>query len=170
MHIATKTGDKGKTSLLYGGRVDKDNCRIEACGIIDELTSFLGLGRSLVKGRAQKRLIRSAQERLFLMSSELACPKSSVRKLKRRIAQGDITELERNIDKLEAAGRKRRGGFVTPGKNRLSATLHIARTVSRRAERRVMTLKKKRLLSNRFIIIYLNRLSDLLYLLARSHE
>lgn len=169
MKISTKIGDDGKTSLLCGGRVRKDDLRIEACGALDELSSFLGLSKCLSKDRMSKRIINNAQQALFVIGSEIAAGKSDY-KLKKRIEQGDIRSLELSIERLEKKGRVKSSSFVLPGRNSLSATLDVARSITRRAERRAVTLKRKGIVKNICMIIYLNRLSDLLYLLARSCE
>lgn len=169
MKISTKTGDNGSTSLLYGGRIRKDSLRVEACGTLDELCSFLGLCKSLLKNRQEKSLIEKLQTDLFVICSEIATKTSFLHKLKRRLGKKDINYLESIIEKLEKRC-KLRCCFLLAGENTLSATLDIARTIARRAERRTVTLKKKEMVKNISILAYLNRLSDLLYLLARSHE
>ena len=170
MRISTKTGDGGLTSLLYGGRVKKASLRIEACGALDELNSFLGLNKSLLNNRQAKRLIDKIQRDLFIIGSEIATSASSVHKLHRRIKKEDIKTLELFIEKLEKKDKVKKFSFVLPGRNTISAQLDIARTVARRAERRTATLKNKGMLKNKYILMYLNRLSDLLFLLARSCE
>jgi cob(I)alamin adenosyltransferase len=169
MSIVTKRGDSGLTSLLCGSRVRKDDLRIEACGALDELNSFLGLSKSLSRYRAAKKIIDTAQRDLFVIGSEIASGKFSYR-LKKRIGQENIEALESTIERLEKDYKTKRLSFIIPGENSLSAIFDIARTVARRAERRTVTLKNKGMIKNKHIIIYLNRLSDLLYLLARSYE
>ena len=168
MKISTKTGDRGKTSILYGGRVKKSCLRIEVCGILDELNSFLGLSKSLSKDIATKRSINTIQRDIFTITSEAACAKSSAHKLKKKIGEKNIKALESSIEKLEKKNRSGRSSLSIPGKNTLSATLDVSRTVARRAERRIVAMKDKGMLKNNDILIYLNRLSDLLYLLARK--
>ncbi len=167
MPITTKTGDSGITSLLYGARVRKDNLRIEICGILDELNSFLGLGKSLLKNRALRKLIEGVQRKLFMIGSEIAAG-TSPHKLQKRIGQKDIKSLESVIAKLEKKRRLKKFLFVIPGGNTISATLDIARAIARRAERRIVTLRHRGTIKNHFILVYLNRLSDLLYLVARD--
>ena len=169
MKISTKTGDSGLTSLLYGGRVKKDNLRIEVCGALDELCSFLGLCKSLLKNKEAKKIIEKVQTDLFVIVSEIAVKTSSLGKLRRRLNKKDINYLESMIARLEKRYKSRKCCFLLPGENTISATLDIARTISRRAERRMVTLGKKGMVKNISILAYLNRLSDLLYLLARSH-
>ena len=166
MPITTKTGDNGKTSLLYGSRVRKDNLRIEICGILDELNSFLGLAKSLLKDKALKKLINKVQGELFVIGGEVAAGKSSS-KLRRKIGQKNIKGLELFIEKLEKKRKLKEHTFVLPGGSTISAILDVARAIARRAERRIATLRNKGMLKNRHILIYLNRLSDLLYLTAR---
>ncbi len=166
MKICTKTGDGGTTSILYGRRVRKDNLRIEACGALDELNSFLGLCKNLLKDKTSKRLINKVQRDLFVIGSEVACRKASLYKLKKKIKGQDVRHLELFIEKLEKKHKVKK--FVPPGENTLSALVDIARTVARRAERRAVTLKNEGRLKNKYVLIYLNRLSDLLFLLARS--
>lgn len=170
MVIATKTGDRGLTSLACGTRVKKDNLRIEVCGTLDELNSYLGLSKSLLRSREAKRLIDEVERDIFTIGSEIACGKSSVHKIKRRIGQKNIKGLDLFIEKLEARCKRRISSFILPGENTLSAELDIARSIARRAERRIVTLKNKGMLKNKYVLIYLNRLSDILYLLARSCE
>jgi cob(I)alamin adenosyltransferase len=170
MRIYTKTGDRGATSLLYGGRVKKSCLRVEICGILDELNSFLGLGRSLLKGKTIKKLIAHIQKDIYMMCTEIATHTPSVHKLKKRINVQNVKSLESLIDKLEKKNKAKISGFILPGKNTLSAALDVARSIARKVERRAVILRNKGMLKNRYILAYLNRLSDLLYLLARSYE
>ena len=170
MSIVTKKGDKGMTSLYRGGQVSKDNIRVEAYGTLDELCAFLGLSRSLIKERKTGHLIQSIQQDLFVVGAEIATKSSFISKLERKIDKRDTDCLGEAIAALEKKSTFKECCFYLPGENLIASTLDIARTVARRAERRVVTLKRRGLLLNPFIIIYLNRLSDLLYLLARSYE
>jgi cob(I)alamin adenosyltransferase len=170
MSITTKKGDRGRTSLCFGAPVSKDNIRLEACGTLDELNSFLGLAKSLVKQKKNKKLIESMQGDLFVIGAELATKRASLAKLRKRIDKSYASRLENAIFELEKKKVIKESCFCLPGANPTSGTLDIARTVTRRAERLVVTLKRKGKLWNNFILIYLNRLSDLLYLLARSCE
>ena len=170
MSIVTKTGDMGVTSLLYGGRVRKDDLRIEINGILDELSSFLGLIKSLIKKKRGKDLINKIQVHLWMIGSEISTKVAYLSKLKKRLKQEDIKYLESLIKKLEGKYRPEERCFVLAGKNTISSTLDIARTIARTAERRVVTFNSKTEARNRCILVYLNRLSDLLYLLARHYE
>ncbi len=165
MRISTKTGDCGTTSLLYGRRAKKDSLRIETCGALDELNSFIGLCKNLLKDKEWKKLIVKIQEDIFTIGTETACSRRDTYKIKKRIGDREVRALESCIEKLEK--RCRCDKFVLPGANTLSAHFDVARTIARRAERRAVALKNRRQFKNRYIIIYLNRLSDLLFLLAR---
>ena len=170
MPVTTKTGDKGKTSLYCGARVAKDHISLEVCGNLDELCSCLGLSKSLIKQNSVKKMIESVQKELFIIGAELATKKEFIGKLKTRLDKNDVDRLETILVDLENTRTFKEQCFYLPGVNPVSSSLDIARTVARRVERSVVTLERKRLLSNKFILIYLNRLSDLLYLLARRHE
>ena len=168
--IVTKRGDKGETFLCGLERVTKDDVRVEACGTLDELCSYLGMSKSIMKNVAGKKLIESIQKDLFVIGAQIATKPKLSNKLKRRMDESYVSKLEKAIGKIEHKRLFEGRCFHLPGENRLSALLDIARAVARRAERRIVTLDKKGLVKNRYIIIYLNRLSDLLYLLARCCE
>lgn len=170
MGITTKVGDKGMTSLYFGGMVKKDDLRVEVYGTLDELCSFLGMSKSLIKDRITKKLIESIQRDLFVIGGEIATKAQFLNRLENRIDGNYVRRLEKNIKKLEAKSLFEGCGFYLPGENFISSTFDVARTIARRAERMVATLKSKGLLKNPNILIYLNRLSDLLYLLARDQE
>ncbi len=170
MSITTKKGDKGMTSLFWGGQVSKDNIRVEAYGTLDELCSFLGFSRSLIKDRKTNNLIKAIQQELFIVGAEIACESKFIAKLERTIGKSHTDRLEKVIRELEEKATFKECCFYIPGENLIAGALDIARTVARRAERRVVALKVKKMLANPAIIVYLNRLSDLLYLLARSFE
>jgi len=165
MNISTKTGDRGTTSLLYGRRIKKDSLRIEACGTLDELNSFIGLCKNLLKDKRWKDMIVKIQEDVFTIGSETACRRSDAIRLKKRIGNKEVKDIEACIEKLEKRCKCRK--FVLPGTNTLSAHFDIARTIARRAERRIVALRNRHQAKNRYVLIYLNRLSDLLFLLAR---
>lgn len=169
MSITTKTGDRGMTSLCWGGRVPKDNPRIEAVGTIDELVSFLGIAKSLVKKQKVKGLLESLQRDLFIAGAEISTLPRFLGKLTRVIGSDDVTRLERIIVEYEKKRSFEECCFYLPG-GFLASTLDVTRTITRRAERRIVSLLRKRMIKNRFILIFFNRLSDLLYLLARENE
>ena len=170
MSIMTKTGDGGMTSLYCGGRVAKDNIRIEACGTLDEVSSFLGLAKSVAKDKKTRRIVCSVQKELVTLNAEIATTISSAKKLKNRIAKDSVCALEKEILCLEKSQAIKLRSFCIPGENMASSTLDIARAITRRAERRCFTMIKKSMITNGNITTYLNRLSDLLWLLARLNE
>lgn len=165
MKIYTKTGDKGKTSLYDGTRVDKDDIRVESYGTLDELNSYIGLCTNYAEGE-DKEILRSIQIKLFAVSAELATKEEG--KYKTPISDDDVVSLEKiidsyieKIDKIDA--------FIIPGTSLISANLHIARTICRKAERRIFSLSKIETV-NPFLLKYINRLSDLIYAIARYNE
>ncbi len=170
MGITTKTGDKGRTSLCQGKRVSKDDLRIEACGVLDELCSYLGLVKCLLKSKKEKTIIESIQKNLFVAGAEIALNSKSLSKLKERITKIDVESLDKIIGDLEKNKKFKNHCFCMPGGNTIFSFLDIARTIIRRAERRVTTLVRKKNIKNEYILIYLNRVSDLLFLLARLQE
>lgn len=173
MSITTRSGDGGSTSLLYGRRVPKHDPRIEACGEVDELGAALGLARSLRPGCAVALLERVQRELIPLMG-ELALDAAD-RERHRGDAFGSVTPemvsaLDVEIARLEDAGVGRTRGWAIPGADPASSSLDLARAICRRAERRVSGLEGGRGPGNPEILRYLNRLSDLLWLLAREAE
>lgn len=170
MGIVTKRGDRGRTSLYRGVKVAKDDIRVEICGCLDEVSSFLGMAKSLLRDRKFKDIIESAQKDLFPIGAEVATRLQFIKKIKKRVCDKDVRRLEETIGVLEDSGRLKFKNFKLPGANEISSALDIARAITRRTERRVVTILKKKMIANRYILIYLNRLSDLLYLLARMHD
>ncbi|MDD4954538.1 MAG: cob(I)yrinic acid a,c-diamide adenosyltransferase [Candidatus Omnitrophica bacterium] len=170
MSITTKKGDKGKTSLLFGEKVFKDDLRVEAYGTLDELCSFLGLSKSLIGDSSIKKIIKDIQRDLFMLGAEIATSPRHLNKLKKTIDASFITKLEKFISSLEGKSKFKAGCFYLPGGNTVSACLDISRTITRRAERMLVGLKRKKNIKNEYLVIYLNRLSDFLYLLARNCE
>lgn len=168
MKITTKKGDKGETYIFGGKAVPKYDLRIEAEGALDEAISFLGLAKAKIKTVRIKEVIRDIQKDLFKIIAEIAREKKDIPKLKERISLQDVRRLE-NIGNTIEKKVKTPSCFVIPGVNEKSASLHVARTVVRRAERIVATLNKKSKI-NPQILTYLNRLSDLLFVLARYEE
>jgi cob(I)alamin adenosyltransferase len=173
MSIVTKTGDQGATSLMYGRRVSKCDPRVEACGTVDELNAALGLARAAAKAADLRDTINSLQQELILLMGELATlPEDFVRYTRDgfKCLDAEATaRLEKLVEELEATG-SRFNGWATPGETLLSAALDMARTVCRRAERSLCKLQEADQLPNAQQIIYLNRLSDLLWLMARRAE
>lgn len=165
--ITTGIGDRGTTRLFSGERVAKDSPRTNAYGDLDELVSLLGLAH--VHARRTRAELRRLQRELFIVGTELATSWRHVRRLRQRIHQPMLDDLERRRRKAEAAIRMPKG-FILPGGNAAGAHLDLARAVSRRLERRVVGLYRRRLVRNRILIVWLNRLSDYLWLLARREE
>jgi cob(I)alamin adenosyltransferase len=166
MKIYTKTGDKGSTSLFGGKRVSKDSVRIEAYGTVDELNSLLGICRTLqLPGKIDSYLLE-IQNQLFILGADLASPVSQTKRLKvPRIKDDNVKYLEKAIDFFEKTNEPLRA-FIIPGGSVVSAQLHFARTVCRRAERLAVRLSEQEKIG-KFPVIYLNRLSDLLFVMAR---
>ncbi|MBP7508638.1 MAG: cob(I)yrinic acid a,c-diamide adenosyltransferase [Prolixibacteraceae bacterium] len=162
--IYTKTGDNGSTGLIGGTRVDKSDIRLEAYGTIDELNSWLGLIRSSCDDENLKERLFSVQNCLFIIGSNLATDedKSDLRK-QLFIKEEKITELEKEIDIMQEI-LPPLNNFIIPGGSICSGYIHIARTVCRRAERRIAVLNNE---GNNTIIKYINRLSDYLFVLSR---
>lgn len=165
MKIYTKTGDKGDTSLFGGQRVPKDALRIEAYGTVDELNSVLGIVRADNKEKEIDSIIDRIQNELFDLGADLATPRSQSSKSIKRIEAKDSKHLEKEIDQLEEHLKPLKT-FILPGGSPVAARLHFARTVCRRAERSVVRLSRNEDIGDG-ITIYLNRLSDLLFVLAR---
>jgi cob(I)alamin adenosyltransferase len=166
--IYTKTGDDGTTALGDQSRVPKDDIRITAIGTVDELNSTLGLLLAHHPGIAEWAILRQIQNDLFDVGADLCCPAAQNEEpgKKLRVTASEVTRLEQTIDHLNAR-LKPLTSFVLPGGGPASAWCHLARTVCRRAERDVVTLCKRDQL-NPLVLIYLNRLSDLLFVLARK--
>lgn len=167
MKIYTKTGDKGETSLFGGERVLKDDPRINAYGTIDELNSVLGLTLCEVNSPELKDVIEGIQNELFVVGADLATPKEKKEKRIKinRVDDKFINRIEKLIDSFDSRLPQLQN-FILPGGTRGTSLLHYARAVCRRAEREVVTLSNNVDIGNK-LIIYLNRLSDLLFVLAR---
>jgi cob(I)alamin adenosyltransferase len=166
MKIYTKTGDKGYTSLIGGVRVPKHHLRIEAYGTVDELNSYLGLITTSDLAEEDQSLIKEIQDRLFTIGSSLA---SDPEKAKMKIPDlhlSDIELLEKKIDELDAFLPALKS-FILPGGSVLASHCHIARCICRRAERYVVQLAESSPVDDK-VIMYLNRLSDYLFVLARK--
>ncbi|MEX0779472.1 MAG: cob(I)yrinic acid a,c-diamide adenosyltransferase [Balneolales bacterium] len=164
MKIYTKTGDTGETSLFGGQRVSKTNVRIEACGQVDELNSTLGLARSFHPTKVNETLLQRLQNELFVLGADLATPPSRETKIE-RINEAHITFLESQIDALQEELQPLQF-FILPGGTSAASTLHLSRTVCRRAERACIHCAETEDINND-AVIYLNRLSDLLFVMTR---
>ena len=164
MKIYTKTGDKGQTSLVGGTRVPKTHVRIEAYGTVDELNSWLGLLRDQKECGEYSDEIKSFQERLFTIGSNLALEEPGKFDIP-KLTGSDVEVLENFIDRIEE-GLPQMRNFVIPGGHQTVSYCHVARTVCRRAERQVVRMTQE-LEVDDLIIKYLNRLSDLLFVFSR---
>lgn len=164
MKIYTKKGDSGDTSLFGGKRVSKSTERIEAYGTVDELNSFVGLAASYDLSEKGTEYLRKVQELLLVLGADLATPPSSETRIA-RIAESDIEFLEDAIDEMEEDLETLKN-FILPGGAQSGATLHVARTVCRRAERAAVACQKTDKISDE-TIKFLNRLSDFLFVVAR---
>jgi cob(I)alamin adenosyltransferase len=168
MKIYTRTGDAGDTGLFGGGRVGKDHPRVEAYGDVDELNATLGFVRALEPMPRIDEVIVPIQRDLFAIGALLATPdreKMRASLEKARLDDSRIRELEIAIDHCESELEPLRS-FIVPGGTAKAASLHVARTICRRAERRVVALQKIEELPA-IVVVFLNRVSDLLFMLAR---
>ncbi len=168
LKIYTKTGDEGDTGLFGGGRVPKDHPRVVAYGEIDELNATIGMARSIEMMPRIDEVLAPVQRDLFSLGALLATPdleKMKEQLEKARISDARIAQMERDIDDGEAELEPLKS-FILPGGTPKAAALHVARTVCRRAERAVIRLQRDTELPP-IVLVYLNRLSDLLFVLAR---
>jgi len=173
MSIATRTGDSGTTGLMYNRRVSKCHPRVEAYGTVDELNAAIGMARATAEHEFVREHLLAIQEDLVILMGELA---TGVDDLPRYVKDGfsqvtsNLTgKLDRLVQEIEAQNITYKG-WATPGATVNAAALDLARTIGRRAERRVCALHEAGQLQNAEIIIFLNRLSDLLWLFARWVE
>lgn len=163
--IYTRTGDKGETGLVGGARVSKDSLRVEAYGNVDELNSFLGVVRAFLSDTELDDLLAEVQNDLFVIGSDLASTAEAQQRRIPRISSERIVAMERMIDKFEAELSPLKS-FILPGGGVSGSLLHNARTVARRAERRIVTLGRAEPINDQ-LVPYMNRLSDLLFVMAR---
>jgi cob(I)alamin adenosyltransferase len=170
MAITTGEGDRGETVLLFDRPIAKRDVRLDAYGTMDELNALLGLARNALQDEAQAKLIRDLQEELFVVSSELVVAPRDAGRLELRVTEARVRRLEEQIRGLEEQLELQECCFVTPGQNRAAALLDVCRSVARRAERLAWKLDHQEPIPNRLALTYLNRLSDLLWLLARAQE
>lgn len=169
MRIYTKTGDDGTTGLLYGGRISKADVAAEAYGTVDEAVAALGLARALAASADVRSLILKLQRGLFVLGADLATNPQQRERLQPGVSLVDskmVAELESTIDRLVADHPLPRE-FVVPGANPVSAALDLARGTVRRAERRSVEMRDGGRAVNDDALRYLNRLSDLLFVMAR---
>lgn len=171
MKIFSRKGDRGETSLVGGVRVSKADARCEAYGTIDEAVSWLGLAKGYCQAEVAG-ILSSLQQDLFVVAAELATPAARVSQLAKRASVVEpemVQRLEGLIADIEAKVTMPRG-FVIPGACRSSAALDVARTVIRRAERRAVSLRETGQPLNQVLLSYLNRLSSLVFALARYQD
>ena len=164
MSISTKTGDKGETSLWSGERVPKDSIRVESYGTIDELNAFLSDAKHYVKSQKVQQILKEVQNDLFKIAGELA---SKSKSYVHPIEEIDVERITNYVYGFE--GELNLKGFVIPGNTLQSSKLDICRTIARRAERRIITLDRNEKVSET-LKKYINRLSDLLFIMARFEE
>ena len=164
MKIYTKTGDAGETGLFGGGRVSKDDPRVRAYGEVDELNAWIGFAVANHLPTFESNVLQTIQRDLFTIGAELATPNAA--KLRISLDESTVSALESVIDSYDPKLKPLKN-FILPGGSPKAAALHVARAVCRRAERSVVTLARKHPI-NPVTIHYLNRLSDLLFVLARA--
>jgi len=172
MRSFKKLGDDGQTDLLYGGRILKSSLRVEAYGTVDEAVSAIGIARALTGDEKIRSILLKIQRELFTIGAELATEPSEYDKLVKRFGQTTpsmVKAIEETIEAYEET-TEMPSGFVVPGANAVSSHLDLARAIVRRAERRSVELREKQGLVNEQVLRYLNRLADLLFLLARAEE
>jgi cob(I)alamin adenosyltransferase len=167
MKIYTKVGDNGTTSLIGGTKVLKSDPRIEAYGTVDELNSYIGLCRDMISDENSRQILKEIQDRLFTIGSALACDPEKDSKMKLPdLHEKDIQLLEVQIDEMEKQLPPMKH-FVLPGGHPTVSTIHVARCVCRRAERCCVKIETSDKENENFILKYLNRLSDYLFVLSR---
>jgi cob(I)alamin adenosyltransferase len=169
MSITTKVGDHGTTFLFSGEEVAKDCPRTEAYGDLDELVSVLGIARSLSASAELRDELMALQRELFVAGSELATSTEHVPLLKTRIDAARLAAFESKRDAWEARIEMPKG-FVLPGGTPAAGHLDLARAVARRLERKVVRLQREKLIDNPSLLVWINRVSDFLWLLARFEE
>jgi cob(I)alamin adenosyltransferase len=173
MSISTKTGDGGTTALMYGRRVSKTDPRVEAYGTVDELNAAIGVARSVCKDKWTAERLIEIQKELVILMGELAVADEDRDRYKKQgykfVSEEMVEHLGKWVKHVESEQPKF-DGWATPGATPTAAALDVARTVCRRAERRVVALGEERKKLNPEVVKYLNRLADLLWLMARREE
>jgi len=172
MRIYTKTGDTGETRLLFGGKVSKTDPRCEAYGTTDLAVSAMGLARALSQERRVKEILLEVQREMFSVGAELATDSEHYQHLQKSfqvVTREMVSRLESLIDELDAQ-IELPNEFIIPGASPASGALDLARSALRSGERRVVSLQEQGLLPNPEVLSYLNRLSDLLFMLARYED
>ena len=172
MRIYTRTGDEGETRLLFGGRIPKTDARCDAYGSADEAVSAMGLARALCHSRRVKETLLQVQREMFTLASELATAADQHSRFQETfggVTADMVDRLERLIDDLDAEVDLP-AAFVVPGASAGSGALDLARSMLRTTERRAVALREAGMLPNPEVLRYLNRLSDLLFMLARYED
>ncbi|MCH7918788.1 MAG: cob(I)yrinic acid a,c-diamide adenosyltransferase [Planctomycetes bacterium] len=164
-NVYTRTGDGGTTGLFGGSRVDKESCRVEAYGTLDEMGASLSLAKTLGVAPSVRAVLNKLESYLYQMGAEIASDEKGVLRLKRVISERDVTYVEERIDEFDAKLSKLTE-FIVPVEEPGAAALNVARTVCRRAERRLWQLSRTEKV-NPHLITFVNRLSDLLFTLMR---
>ncbi len=170
--VYTRSGDDGDTGLLYGGRISKSDLLTEAYGTVDEMVSIMGLARSISQSDKVKQTLIVLQKQLFQIGSELATLPQNHAELEKNlgmISKRMVEDLENMIDEFKSEVELP-AAFIVPGASTVSAYIDVARAVCRRAERRIVELKNQNRLPNSQVLRYMNRLSDLLFVMARYED
>lgn len=168
-NVYTRGGDKGETGLFGSSRTPKDNIRVDAYGTMDEGNSAIGLAYSLCEDEEIRKILNHIQRRIFVLGAELASDEKGRSMLKDKITQEDIDYMEQILDHyLEIIGPQKE--FVIPGANPVSSALHLARTVVRRGERLIVKYRRENEECRPELVRFANRLSDMLFVLARAEE
>ncbi|MHD0317331.1 cob(I)yrinic acid a,c-diamide adenosyltransferase [Fusobacterium sp. THCT1E2] len=168
MKVYTRKGDSGETGLYGGSRISKNSIKVDTYGNIDESAAFIGAARALVKDKKVKDILYKIQEKFLVIGAYLASDKNGISKLKEKIEVSDIENLEKIMDEY-SKNLLPLYKFIIPGENIESAALHVARTVVRRSERKIVALKERDEVAPE-ILKYVNRVSDILFVLARVVE
>jgi cob(I)alamin adenosyltransferase len=169
MSIATKHGDKGETGLIGGGRVSKADLRVEAYGTVDELNSAMGFARSICDDAEVRELTKAIQRELFTVAGAIASPAGGEESATTYVTPEMVEALTGHVNRIEAA-EGILSDWSLPGEHASAAAYDLARTVCRRAERAVVRLSESGVETNPHVVPYLNRLSDLLWLMGRLLE
>jgi cob(I)alamin adenosyltransferase len=169
MSIATKTGDGGQTRLLFGAIVSKADLQVEAYGTIDELNSFLGVARAICDDSPTCQVLEALQRETFVVGAELATPLDKLEKLKQRVTPEMTAVWDAQVAEIESIPGLL-DDWALPGATQAGAALDVARVVARRAERCAVRLHEAGDVPNAEVLRYLNRISDLLWLLGRRYE
>lgn len=168
MKVYTRKGDSGETGLYGGSRISKNSIKVDTYGNIDESAAFIGAARALIKDKEIKDILYKIQEKFLVIGAYLASDKNGITKLKEKIEISDIENLEKIMDEY-SKNLLPLYKFIIPGENIESATLHVARTVVRRSERKIVALKERDEVAPE-VLKYVNRVSDILFVLARVVE